>query len=218
LKKIFIFIFLYIYINASVLKIDNNEAFNAIPSSEILLPSKSLFLNEVINNNNWKTTTSSIINLGYSDIPKWIKFDLKKSISNKIFLEYGSTTVEVLNIYIMKKDKLIKEYKTGLSRNFGSRPIDSNKFIFPINIESEEIYTIYVESSNNLQPNLVSIVLYSEDIFKKRDFFSNFIFGLLISLLLFMFFYNYIINVFMKSDSYKYYLVYIISVMILNTT
>jgi two-component system, sensor histidine kinase LadS len=216
LKKIFLFLFLFIYSNASILKIENNEIINAIPNSEILIPDKSLSLDEAIKNEKWKSTTKEIINFEYSTITRWIKFDIKESISDKIFLEYGSTTVEVLNIYIMKENKLIKEYKTGLSKSFQSRPIDSNKFIFPMDIENEETYTVYVESSNNLQPNLASIVLYTEDIYHKRDFFFNFVMGLVISLLLFIFLYNLIIYFFIKVKSYKYYLIYIFSVLILN--
>lgn len=216
LKKIFLFLFLFVYINASVLKIENNEILNAIPNSEILIPEKSLSLDEVIKIKNWEITTKNIINFNYSTISRWVKFDLRKSTSNKIFLEYGSTTVEVLNVYITKENKLINEFKTGLSRNFQSRPIDSNKFIFPVDIEKDEIYTIYIESSNNLQPNLVSVTLYSEEIFNKRDFFFNFVTGLIIALLLFIFIYNLIIYFFIKVKSYKYYLIYISSVLILN--
>lgn len=193
LRKIFLFLFLFVYINASVLKIEDNKIINAIPNSEILIPEKSLSLDEVMKNKNWEITTKNIINFNYSTISRWVKFDLRKNTSNKIFLEYGSTTVEVLNVYIMKENKLINEFKTGLSRNFQSRPIDSNKFIFPVNIEKDEIYTIYIESSNNLQPNLASITLYPENIFNQRDFFFNFVTGIIISLLLFVFFYNLII-------------------------
>lgn len=193
MKKIFLFLFLFIYINASILKIEDNKIINAIPNSKILIPEKSLSLEQAIKSENWEITTEEIINFRYSTISRWVKFDLRKSISDKIFLEYGSTTVEVLNVYITKENKLISEFKTGLSRNFQSRPIDSNKFIFPVDIEKDEIYTIYIESSNNLQPNLASITLYSEEIFNKRDFFFNFITGIIISLLLFVFFYNLII-------------------------
>lgn len=216
LKKIFLFLFLFIYINASVLKIEDNKIINAIPNSKILIPEKSLSLEQAIKSENWEITTEEIINFRYSTISRWVKFDLRKSISDKIFLEYGSTTVEVLNVYITKENKLISEFKTGLSRNFQSRPIDSNKFMFPIDIEKDEIYTIYIESSNNLQPNLASITLYSEKNFNKRDFFFNFITGIIISLLLFVFFYNLIIYFFIKVKAYKYYLMYIFSVLILN--
>jgi two-component system, sensor histidine kinase LadS len=216
LKKIFLFLFLFIYLNASVLKIEDNEIINAIPNSEILIPEKALSLEEVIKNKNWEITTKKIINFKYSTISRWIKFDLKKVSSDKIFLEYGSITVEVLNVYIMKENKLISEFKTGLSRNFQSRPIDSNKFIFPIDIQKDETYTIYIESSNNLQPNLASLTLYSENIFNQRDFFFNFVTGLIIALLLFIFLYNLIIYFFLKVKSYKYYLIYIFSVLILN--
>jgi signal transduction histidine kinase len=216
LKKIFLFLFLFIYVNASVLKIENNEILNAIPNSEILIPEKPLSLDEVMKIKNWEITTKNIINFNYSTISRWVKFDLRKSTSNKIFLEYGSTTVEVLNVYITKGNKLISEFKTGLSRSFQSRPIDSNKFVFPVDIEKDEIYTIYIESSNNLQPNLVSLILYSEEIFNKRDFYFNFVTGLIIALLLFVFFYNLIIYFFIKVKSYKYYLIYIFSVLILN--
>lgn len=141
--KFVFFILFFINLNASLVEVNDSININVLPHSSILIPEKNLSLSQAITNENWKITKKNIINFGYSTTLRWIKFDIKKYDSSKIFLEYGLTSVDIINVYIVNKNKLIKEYKTGINKEFDSRPINSNKFIFPIDIEKDDTYICY---------------------------------------------------------------------------
>lgn len=214
--KIFLLILLITYANSSLIEFKNKKEINILPSSEILVPTKKLYFNEVKSNKNWKDIKEKNISFKQSIIPKWIKFDIKNSTKDKLFLEYEFALVETLNIYITRNNRLIKKFETGIDKKFNSRPIDSNKFIFPIDIKQEKTYTIYLEVSNRIQSNLISLRLYNKETYKDKELQSYLLTTILISFLSLMFMYNLIIYIFIKYEPYKYYLIYITSIILLN--
>ena len=208
-----------IHAYGNTFELDDKSKFNVMPYTQFAQASNDIQnIKQAIYYQNWISQNKIIYSLGYNNHIHWIKLDIKNQQHKRIFLEYKINLIEKLNVYLVKNKKTIQEYKSGINKKFSSRPLHTNKFIFPLDLEQNTNYTIYLELSNKTFPNTVSFVLYNEKQLYKEQLNCNLITGILMGVLIIMFVYNFVLYFFTDFKPYVYYLIYIISVVILNIT
>lgn len=149
---------------------------------------------------------------GYTDCPVWINITANKADDlSKIVL--NNTTIEELDFYILKDEKIISKVNTGILKSKQSREIPNPRFAFnlPSNLENSEIW-IRLNSNESI---FGSFGVYDDNEFLNNNFLNNFYsilpFGICISLVLF---YG-IIFLRLKERLYLFYILYALSVILL---
>lgn len=199
--------------SSELIILEDNKEYKVIPNIQIYSNPKDVSIDLVAKDSiNWNHNDTKYLNFGYGNTTNWLKFEVINKSDNEFFIQFNLTTVDLINVYEFHKDNLISEYKTGLNKPFSSRPVLTNKFVIPLNLEKNIQYTIYLEIKNVFKPNTYSFKLLSQDHVLDKIISSNIFNGLFTGVLLIMFFYNFLLYMFTKYNLYRFYLLYIFSV------
>ena len=218
-KLLFLFMLVITSFSSEIIVLENDDEYSVIPNIQIYNSLESVDINVISKNStNWTKSNDNQLNFGYGNKSYWLKFEVINKLEKDFFLEFNLTTIDLINIYKFKQNILISEYKTGLDKPFSSRPFISNKFIMPLDLGENEKYTIYIELKNSFKPNTYSFKLSSHKQIHSEMISRNIFNGIIIGILLVMLFYNFLLYIFTKYKPYRFYLVYIFSVIALSIT
>jgi two-component system, sensor histidine kinase LadS len=219
IKLFFLFIIVISSFSSEIVNLEDKDEYIIIPNIQIYNNSENLDISVVSkDSSNWSKNNTKYLNFGYGNKTNWLKFEVINKSKKDFFLEFNLTTIDLINIYEFQEDYLISEYKTGLDKPFSSRPFFSNKFIIPLSLKENKKYTIYIEIKNCLKPNTYSFKLSSHKQIHNEMISANVFIGIITGILLIMFFYNFLLYIFTKHKSYRFYLLYIFSVITLSLT
>ena len=214
-----LFIIVISSFSSEIIILEDKNEYRIIPNIEIYNNSKKSDINKVSKDfTNWKKNNTKYLNFGYGNETNWLKFEVINKSKEDFFLEFDLTTIDLINVYEFQGDNLVLEYKTGLNKPFYSRPFLSNKFIMPLKLKENKKYTIYLEIKNCFKPNTYSFQLSSHKNIHSKIISSNLFNGIIVGILLVMFFYNFLLYIFTKYKPYRFYLLYIFSVSSLSLT
>ena len=170
-------------------------------------------INEILNLENWNKTNN--INFGYSKSTFWIKYNINLKDENiKYFLLSENHKIELLNLYIVKDNQIIKQYEGGFKKTKDSE-LSSRKDIFPL-ISNQEIgsYNIYISLKSNFYPLNNNFKILSQNSVETFIYTDNFVINSCCLLLLTLFIMHTLIFKISKLSFYKYYIVYLFFVVI----
>ena len=136
----------------------------------------------------------------------------------KYFIEFKLATIDLLDVYITKDGKTIESYQTGINRPYFSRPLNSNKFVIPLSLIKNHKYTIFIKVNSSFKPKIFSFKILSDKKLNNNLFLFNTFDGIIIGILIVMFFYNFLIYYYPNYKAFKSYLLYIFSVILVNIT
>ena len=164
---------------------------------------------------NWDKSEST--NLGYSNKTFWFKFSLdeKQNSYLKYFLLAQNHKLEEIDLFIVKDNNIISQFKSGQKRNIETQEIHSRKYIFPLPNEINNI-EIYMKIKNNFSPINFDFTIYNNyslDAFINIDNYMNKIIYILFIILLIV---HILIYKLTKIDFYKYYLIYLFLIIIVG--
>lgn len=157
------------------------------------------------------------INLGYSNKTFWFKFSLdrKQNYYLKHFLLAQNHKLEEIDLFIVKDNNIISQFKSGQKRNIETQEIHSRKYIFPLPNELNNI-EIYMKIKNNFSPINLDFTIYNNyslDAFINMD---NYMINIIYTLFIILLIIHILIYKLTKIDFYKYYLIYLFLIIIVG--
>ncbi|PHR49554.1 MAG: ATPase [Fluviicola sp.] len=176
--------------------------------------SGELTINEVKKINGFKPSTEEVPNFGISRGNVWIKIEITNKTDGSYFLEVAQPTLDEVAFYDVANDYISIE---GDQFNFDERDIPLNHFVFDLRIGKNETKTYYlkVNSSNQVQiPLYIGTYDKIDEVNQQLIVFLSIFLGLMIAMIL----YNAVIYVFVKDNSYLYYVLYITILMFTQLT
>ena len=156
---------------------------------------------------------SNKVSYGFSKEYYWLKFSLNNSTNQtkNLYLEINNPHLKYIDFYQLKNNKMVLKYRCGDYMPFNSRPIDNEKFIFPLSITSNKTTEYYIKIDKRNTSISFPTYLWDQNSFIKNSnkiklfsgmFFGGFIICLLFSILSF---------IALKRNVYLWYSAYIIT-------
>ena len=176
--------------------------------------SGELTLDEVSELNAFEKSSEEVPNFGISGGNVWVKMIVTNQTSQSYFLEVAQPTLDVVAFYDEKNDFVSIQ---GDQFSYYKRDIQFNHFVFDLKIEKNQTKTFYlkINSSNQVQiPLYIGTYEKIDEVNQQLIVFLSIFFGLMIAMIL----YNLVIYIFVKDNSYLYYVLYIIILMFTQLT
>jgi signal transduction histidine kinase len=146
-------------------------------------------------------------NFGINDQAVWIKIDNSdlKSFSNPLIV-LNSSSLDYVNLYAVKSDKVIEEQETGRLKGIQDRIFESHKLVFEIGETAKNSDFLLVKIENTDKKIFIGSFVEKNE-FESLLSFENILFGALSGVFAGLFFYN-LFLFFSVRD--KIYLVYVL--------
>lgn len=205
--------------NASdIIEVQNSESLLDISSSLQFFEDNSgeLTISD-IQSKEFTSVTSSVPNFGVSNSTFWVKSIIKNSSDqNNLILELSMPTLDNVEFYLNDGNNNFNVIKSGEELPFYNRKYKDPNYLFDIEIPKgdSKLFYLKVSSSEGIQIPLKigsKTAIYSQ--IKSRDVLS----GIYVGIMLVMILYNLFIYFSVKDNSYIYYVIYILFVLLTQT-
>jgi len=216
---VLIFLSSFFNLRAENIIIDNeNNLINIGGDVEIYEDKTNNLSFEEVISKEFTPSKSPVPNLGISKSNFWIKIPItNKTESEHLILELSLAIIDHIEFYYYTDDNQINVIKTGDAYPFEKREYKDPHYLFDLNIPTGETKTYYlnVRSNEALQlPLKVGTIINVYDQIKNRDLLSGIYFGIMLVMIL----YNLFIYFSVRDKSYLYYVVYIICILLTQTS
>lgn len=197
---------------AQPIRVSSDESMLIGKSLQIFVDStnKASF-EDVINNSKFEPSLSNVPNLGVADVTVWAKLDISNEAkSNKLTLQVENPLLDEVTLYRLSGDGAYDEKRISKDEPFTARGNKSQYYQYQlINIDGVSTYYLKIKSNTQLLiPVRVGTVEKVDEANMNRDLLMGLYFGIMLVMLL----YNLFIYFSTKDKSYLYYILYIISV------
>jgi two-component system NtrC family sensor kinase len=174
---------------------------------------KELTIQNIEKRTDFTPSIRSVPNFGVGDFAVWIKFTIfNQSNDSKIMLQIDHPVLDDITLYSKTKSGF-DQSKQGEAYSFFTRKYNDPSFIFTLNIlpGSKHTYYLRIASSDNIQ---VPIFVGSEKTILEDSNSKFLISGLYLGVMFSMLLYNLFIYFTVRDDSYLYYVVYLVLVIL----
>ena len=106
----------------------------------------SISPNYLIENTNLKWEENNV-SYGFSSDFYWLRFTLKNIslFKRNLYLQINNPHIKYIEFYELNNEEIVLNYYCGDYLPFNTRPIDSEKFVFPIRLEQGKSATYYIK-------------------------------------------------------------------------
>lgn len=222
-KKVYIFFLCFVFGISQVygyLNINNIKYDDQIFYKGQFYEDKSLKLNiDLILNTQagilFKEVAKRNNNFGYSSSAFWYKLPIfSDSAKTNLVLACQNTTINYLDFYLVNdKGKVVKHSATGNALPFSTREFNNRFFIFGLNLEKHQNYTIYLKLKSEDSIDF-SLVLADVNQYLDKQYLVQMIEGVFFGAIGIMGFYNLFLFFIILDSSYLYYVLYIFSALL----
>lgn len=142
---------------------------------------------------------------------RWfIRFEVKNTgIERNIMFETARPITDRVDLFEVKKGKIVQTWKSGDGRKFEQKNYEHRKNIFPIKFDPDETKYFYMILESDGEVINLPFIFWEQEEFHTTDYknqlFHGFYFGVL-ALVVFIFFFFYIL---LKDISFLYYILYV---------
>lgn len=151
---------------------------------------------------------------GMSSSTYWLMFELSNnglgddSTSMQRLLEVSYPPLDRITLYYFDSQGNLQQIESGDTLPFLSRPIVHTGYVFPLNINMGETrrFLLQVNSQGSLR---VPMTLWEPDYFHEQTRSMMLLHGIYFGIVALMFVYNLILFLFIRDQTYLYYIVYI---------
>jgi diguanylate cyclase (GGDEF)-like protein len=160
----------------------------------------------------WKSAPAENLSLGFNHHHYWFRLPLKNLQASDMPWLFRSKypLLDTIDLYLLADSELVQEFHTGDDLPFGQRPLDQPSFVFPLTINTDGEYVIYMHVHTNSSLQL-SLSLQTESSFWQAMATENATSAAFYAILLSMIFYNAVIFLIVRFRSYLYYVLYLSS-------
>jgi two-component system, NtrC family, sensor kinase len=207
------------YSYSNVIEISSNTETVDISSSLLIYKDTSslLSINEIFDKPFVKHN-QTVPNLGLSNSTFWVKITLKNlNPLENYLLEISLPTLDYIEYFSPDSNNKYNSILAGENLPFQQRKYQDPNYLFDIYIKQNETKTFYlkIKSNEGIQlPTKVGPKYSIINQIKNRDILSGLYFGIMLVMIL----YNLFIYLSVKDKSYIYYVVYIILVLLTQTS
>lgn len=207
------------YSYSNVIEISSNTETVDISSSLLIYKDTSslLSINEIFDKPFVKHN-QTVPNLGLSNSTFWVKITLKNlNPLENYLLEISVPTLDYIEYFSPDSNNKYNSILAGENLPFQQRKYQDPNYLFDIYIKQNETKTFYlkIKSNEGIQlPTKVGPKYSIINQIKNRDILSGLYFGIMLVMIL----YNLFIYLSVKDKSYIYYVVYIILVLLTQTS
>jgi diguanylate cyclase (GGDEF)-like protein len=160
----------------------------------------------------WEDIDIKDASFGFNQRHFWFKIPLQNmhSSNNPWLLRSNYPLLDNIDVYLLADSQVVQEFHSGDTFPFDQRPIKQPTFVFPLEIHTEQKYSLYlhVQTTSSLQ---LALSLQTESNFWQTVSYENAVSAAFYAILLSMLFYNAVIFFIIHSRSYLYYVLYIAS-------
>jgi diguanylate cyclase (GGDEF)-like protein len=173
-----------------------------------------LSLEEVRQQDNsiWNSINIKDASFGFDQRHFWFKIPLQNihSSDNPWFLRSNYPLLDEIDVYLIANNEVIQKFHSGDKFPFMQRPIKLPTFVFPLKIDTDQEYSLYlhVQTTSSLQ---LALSLQKESNFWQTLAFENATSAAFYAILLSMLIYNTVIFFIVRARSYLYYILYLAS-------
>lgn len=181
-------------------------------------PNHSLSIDKVASSNQFKVWDNVTPNLDVTASVFWVRLRLRNETSMPRFiLKLANAGVDSITYYETLDNGNYRTVVTGQSQPFSKREYRSSEYLFNVSIppSSEKIVYLRVYSSEAL---LLPLYAGPETKILDQDKNKDIFWGMYIGLMLAMLLYNCFVYLTTKDSSYLYYIAYVITVILVQTT
>jgi diguanylate cyclase (GGDEF)-like protein len=165
-----------------------------------------------IKSTQWELSKGNSLSLGFDSNHYWLRIPLKNLSPSDTpwFFRNKYPLLDTIDLYLFADSVLIQEFHTGDALPFNRRPIDQPSFVFPLTINTDAEYTIYmhIHTTSSLQ---LSLSLQTESQFWQTIGNENAASAAFYAVLVSMILYNAVIFLIVRARSYLYYVLYLSS-------
>jgi diguanylate cyclase (GGDEF)-like protein len=176
--------------------------------------SATLTLHEVMAiGEGWQPTPATNFNRGFSSSAWWLRVELANTDAGpqQRLLEVGYAMLDFIDLYAVADGQIVAEYRTGDARPFGSRPLNTRFFVFPVRWEPEQPLTLYlrVQSSSAVQ---VPLSLWQPDRYAEHEVSGSTAHGLYVGAMGAIILYNLLLFTVLRERAYLFYIAFVSSI------
>ncbi len=176
--------------------------------------SAKLALKEIIklsNQHKFKENEKGKSNFGITSSAIWLKFNITNKTSNfkKWIINIRNNRIATASLFLINRDKIIKQYHTGYSIDYKDKQIKDNEATFKISINKNEIYTVFIRLHTPYTLS-IPITVYMPEEYEKRINIDSVFLGILIGMLLVLILYYAFVYFNLKDKSYLYFILLIV--------
>jgi signal transduction histidine kinase/DNA-binding response OmpR family regulator len=208
MNKILLLLVLVSFSFASI-NIDNSSSFfDKFDVSFYEDSSNNLGIKDIQKIDNFKKANNRI-SLGYSKSSFWFIFDIENTKDEKFeyYVQFIESITEEIDLYVLRDDYSIDEYRSGLSRYETEKAITPK---FRIELNSKEKVRVYIRiySSGSIYNSFVVSSLSKLDSWQNtKNVLYSFYFGATVTLIL----YNLFLFLYTRDILYRDYIIYVSS-------
>lgn len=183
---------------------------------------KAVSVNDVIihpDHFNWKKSDDSFPNFGFNDFAVWGHLQVRAHGDKNEFwyLINHYPLLDKMETFVVRNNVVIDHMTAGDAQPFHDRPVLHPDLIFPIDVEPNAIYDIYVRAESTGAQQFI-LEWTEPNSFWQRDHISSSLMGAFYGIYAIMFAYNLILYFFVKDKSYLYYVFFIASFVLIQAT
>jgi diguanylate cyclase (GGDEF)-like protein len=192
----------------------NEQKTNYFGMAQYISHDDALSLDEVRQKNNtaWNDINIKDASFGFNQRHFWFRFPLQNTHSSETpwLLRSNYPLLDHIDVYLLADNEVVQEFYSGDKLPFNKRPIKHPTFVFPLKIDTDKEYSVYlhIQTSSSLQ---LALSLQTESNFWKTVAIENAASAAFYAVLLSMLFYNAVIFFIVRARSYLFYIFYIAS-------
>ena len=183
------------------------DQFIQIHKTVLETTANQLFTNDTIE---WEENKTSY---GFSPAYYWLKFSVENISESKkeLFLEINNPHIKYIEYYESKKENFKLKYHCGDYMPFDTRPVDNEKFIFPIKLKPKQIVQVLIKIDKRNTSVSFPTYLWNQKDFIKSSNKNKLFLGVFYGGFVFCFLFSSISFFFLRKQIYLWYSLYILA-------
>lgn len=167
----------------------------------------------------WQSIDITEASFGFNQRHFWFKVPLQNihSSANPWFLRSNYPLLDKIDVYLLAGTEVTQEFHSGDTMPFSQRPVDEHTFVFPLEIKTDQEYSLYlhIQTTSALQ---LALSLQTESRFWQTLATENAASAAFYAILISMLLYNLVIFFVVRALSYLYYVLYLASLILLMSS
>lgn len=157
-----------------------------------------------------------VVSIAIGTAPVWLRFTIINDGTNTIHrrLIIENSWLDLAHIHIIKDGNIIHQQKAGDSLPYKQRAVDHRFLIFDFEY-TPGLYEVYIYTQTP-DPMVLPIFFGDLESSHERDVFNGYSYGLLYGLIIGLLLYNLSLYISIKQKRYFYYVLYLLSFLIMN--